>query len=122
MAAKKDFLTKAKASVKTESVPLPSMKMTVTARGLSVDNMDMIIEKCTLPGKTMAHDGVSAIDNSLQIIHIVAASIVDDDGSRLIPEGRERELKELPQAVYGALQTAALRVNGMSGVDAEGNS
>ncbi len=117
---KPDFLSRAKAAALSKDVPLPSMDMTVTVRALSVGEMDVISDACLNDGKDVGDD--DAFDNKKLIHHVIAASAVDENGDRLIPEGRESEVKDLPNVVYAPLQTAALSVNGMSGADPEGNS
>jgi hypothetical protein len=64
-----------------------------------------------------------AYDNDRLTLLIVAASIVDGSGNRLIPEGSEPAIEEFAADVATALTMAALRVNGMAGdADSEGDS
>lgn len=113
-----DFLTAAKAVIPSETLHLADLGRDVVVRGLSVAEMRQVSLSCLLPGKRPADEG--AFDNERLTRAIVAASVRDADGSRLIPADRVDELQELPSGIYSALQGAAMRVNGMAG-GPEGN-
>lgn len=106
-----DFLTAAKTAIGREPVEIAGLP-TVYAKPLSAAAVRRISESCIKPGKK-AGDGESAFDNEKMALLIVAASIVDENDERLIPEGREGELADLPNATFTALQSAALKANGM---------
>ncbi len=115
---KPDFLSDLRTSVLTEKIDLPGMKQKTYARALSAAEVRRISAACLLPGKTVAD--ADAFDTDRLTECIVAAAIVDAKGHRLIPEGRESEMYDLPNRVYTTLQSAALRANGMGG-DTPGN-
>ncbi len=121
MAARKtrtgDFLTLAKAAGQREKVDIPGMDMDVYAVTLSHGDVRRITEAALRPGKSAGDDGAYDDDKLTQLL--VSASIEDEKGGRLIPEGREAELEELPNPIQLAIQAASLRVNGMG--PAEGN-
>ncbi len=115
MAGKKsDFLTAARAAGRSEQLEFPEIGYTVFARALSAADVRRITASSLKPGKKPT-DGEDAYDDDKLSLAIVAASIVDEQGARVIPEGREADLSDLPNAIYTALQQAALRVNGMGG-------
>lgn len=116
MPPKKDFLAKAKASSISKTIELLGMKVVV--RALSVQEMETVYASCLLPGKSEA-DGEVAYDNKKVGLHMIASCVFDENGNRLIPEGREDELRDLPHSVYQPLQSAVLKLNGLS---AEGNA
>lgn len=107
-----DFLTAAKTAIGREPIELPALGVTVYAKALSAAEVRRISESCVKPGKKAA-DG--DFDNEKLALLLVAASIVNEDGDRLIPDGREAEMADMPNAMFSALQAAALRVNGMGG-------
>lgn len=114
MATKKpqDFLSIAKAGSPSEVVVIPSTGQRVHARALSAAAVRKITAAALRPGKKPT-DGDDAFDEDALTTAIIAASITDAHGERLVPEGREAELADLPNALYLQLQAAALRVNGM---------
>lgn len=106
-----DFMSAAKASMRTEEVNLPTIGRTVYARTLYAAEAERIAEQCMKPGKP------GAFDEDKWTRLLVATSVRDENGDRVIPEGREDELAEFPLDIKMAIQTAALRVNGMAGGD-----
>lgn len=115
MAGKKgDFLSAARAAGSREQLDFPDLGWTVFARALSAADVRRITAASLKPGKKPT-DGEDAYDDDKLTLAIVAASIVDAGGERVVPEGREAELSDLPNAIYTALQQASLRVNGMGG-------
>lgn len=106
-----DFLSQAKAAGQREKVEPPGMDMDVYAVTLSYGEVRRITEACLKPGRKV--DEGDAYDDDKLTQMLVAASIQDANGDRLIPEGREAELFGLPNPIQIALQNAALRVNGM---------
>lgn len=115
MAARKnragDFIAQAKAAGRREKVDVPGMDMDVYAVTLTHGAVRRITEACLKDGRKP--DEADAYDEDMLTQMMVSASIVDGDGERLIPEGRESEIEDLPNPIQLALQSAALRVNGM---------
>jgi len=110
---KGDFLSQAKSAGHQEKVDVQGVDMDVYACTLSRAQVRQITESCLRPGKKMTD--ADGYDEDKLTQRIVAASIVDAKGVRLVPEGREHELDDLPNPVQMALQVAAFRVNGMGG-------
>lgn len=54
------------------------------------------------------------IDNDRMIESFMSVCLVDDAGERLIPEGREDEVADLPSYIYQALAMPVLAANGYS--------
>ena len=111
-----DFLAQAKAATRQEKVDLPELDCDVYARTLSAANVRRITEACLLPGKKLTDTG-DVLDDDRLTLAIVGASIVDVKGVRLIDEGRESEIDDMPNSIKTALQLAALRVNRMGAPD-----
>lgn len=109
-----DFLSAARASGR-ETITLPGMDRKVVVRALSALEVERISKSCQKPGT----DGTknAHYDNEKLTLCIIVASLTDEKGKRIIPEGREHELRELPNRIVAVLQTAALRINGL-GADA----
>lgn len=108
-----DFLAAAKAAGKREKVACPGLAREVYARALSGAEVERISALAVKEGGDPGDP--KAYDNARLILLTVGAAIVDARGKRLVPEGREHELPELPNAIYAALRDKALRVNGMAG-------
>jgi hypothetical protein len=111
-----DFLSAAKASSRREKIEIEGLPV-VYAQPLTEEDVEAISARCLLPGKK-PEDGDNAYDNRKLTREIVCASIVDAKGRRVIPEGKEAELRKLPAHVSRALVQHALRVNGMTGESA----
>lgn len=107
-----DFLAAAKQAGGRERVKLPGLAREVYVRMVSRAEMTRIQEASLKPGGKSSDP--DAYDNERLVLLTVAAAAVDARGRRLIPEGREQELLDIPFAIQNALQTAALRINGMS--------
>lgn len=116
-----DFLTAAKAVGQRQRVDVPGIDRAVYACTLSAADVRQITESCILPGKK-ATDGEAAFDENRLTLMLIAASIQDAQGKRLIPDGRESEIDEIPNAIKAALQSAALAVNGMGQAVSPGNA
>lgn len=109
-----DFLSAARASGK-ETITLPGMDGEFVVRALSAAEVQRISDLHRKPGTDGSKN--DHYDNEAMTLAIIAASITDKNGNRVIPEGREAEMRDLPNRVYMPLQSAALRINGL-GVDA----
>jgi len=107
-----DFLTAAKAASRRQKVEIDGLPA-VYAQPLTEEDIEVISNRCLLPGKK-PEDGDSAFDNRRLMREIVCATVVDARGKRVIPEGKEDELRKLPASVSRALVQKALAVNGMS--------
>lgn len=107
-----DFLAMGKASNRIEKLNLVGFDMDVYATALSKREVVMITESCVLPGKK-ATDGEGAIDNDKLAAAMIAATITDKKGRRLVPVGRESELEEFGAENYTIMQNVTLRINGM---------
>jgi hypothetical protein len=109
--AAKDFLSAAKAARTREAITIPGMDCALYARALSATEVRLIGDACLLPGKNPT-DG-DGYDDAAMTLAIIGASVVDEAGERVIPEGRESEIDELPHTTKAALQRAAFQANGM---------
>lgn len=111
-----DFLSAAKTVSALSKLEIPEMGRTVYVRPLSARQSREIGEACRNPDKPL--DDAAAYDEERFTLMLVAASIVDAEGNRLIPPGREEEMHDLPNAIWLRLQQAALAAN--SGGDNSG--
>lgn len=102
---KSGFLDSLKCDLPLEKVNVP---VDCYAKPLTVGQMRRLYEGVPKNAKGEA-------DEEKLATAIVAVSIVDADGNRLIPDGEEDGLLELPQAYFLALQNAALKANGLGG-------
>lgn len=108
-----DFLTAAKGML--EVVPVEGLPdglgINVYVRPLTAREYDRLMTSCLQPGKALGDD--DAFDSREVTMRVIGASVVDADGERLIPEGREAEIEDLGQDVFQAISSAALAANGM---------
>jgi len=120
-----DFLAAAKAKSKVVTFEVEALGITVEARGLTADAYSEIQERAMpdMRGRAGARLDEVEIDTRLLTYLTIAATCFKEDGERLIPEGREMELGEIPRDIFGKLQEKTLDVNGLRvEAEAEGNS
>jgi len=112
-----DFLTAAKAAGRREKIDIEGVEFDAYARTMSAAEHRRLGEASLKPGGKPGNR--ADYDDDALTQYVIAACVVDAEGARLIPEGREAELEDLPSQVRAALQKAVLRVNGMDAGDAK---
>ena len=120
MTDKQDFLSLGKALVESAELELPELEMTVVLKGLTGREMRAITlesRKPTPKGRKGKADEVEIDDEKMTSL-MVGRSVFAQDGARLIPEGRESELYDLPFSIVNKLTTEVQRLNGW-GLDAD---
>lgn len=119
-----DFLTNAAKAVQKMEVVVPELSMTVHVWGLTARQISTANKAATkqLPkGRKGVADGVE-IDNDTLSAMMLSMSLRDAEGNRLIPEGREAEVHDLPFEIIQRLAKAMNKVCGLSPAeDLEGN-
>lgn len=111
------FRERARGLDRREPVPGLPDGLVCFARPISRAEMRDISAACQRPGA--ATGAPDAFDNDRLTMLITCASIVDDDGERLIPPGTENEFDSYAADIATALTQAALRVNGMLGAETD---
>lgn len=107
-AATQDFLSAASPSFAMSPVELPEIGRTVYVRPLSAHARDAISAACRDPDKPATDE--SAYDQERFAVLLFGAMVVDADGNRLIPEGREDEIASLRSSVVDKLNTVIAQV------------
>ena len=108
-----DFLAAAMARHRQVPVELPAgMNITAFVRTLSAAESRRITQACVREGRQITDD--DAIDNERLERALLAAALVDEKGHRLIPEGREDELADLPQEIMTPVNQAYNRLQGFA--------
>lgn len=107
-----DFLTAARALHRREKVDLPAdMDFgAVYVKTLSAAETRAVTFACLKPGHEPGDE--DAFDDDKVERAMIGAALVDGKGRRLIPEGREAEIDDLPQSVQTAINLAYRKLNG----------
>lgn len=125
MAHKNAFIKKVQSLARLDPVKIPGLDMPIFMRQLSAGAFKQITESCLKDGMSVEEHGAGAFDDDLLGRLVTCACLVDEAGDRIIPEGDEMDLLDLPNAIVRDLQIAAMKCNGMAdGVnveDPEGN-
>ena len=121
-----DFLTSAKALAPTETIDLPELDLKVQVRGLTareINQANKAATKILIKGKKGKPDEVE-VDGEKLTAALLARSLFTLDGKRLIPEGREDEVFDLPHDLVAKLTKTVFSINGMKAPEEEpeGNS
>jgi hypothetical protein len=120
MAHKNAFIEKVQSLARLDPVEIPGLDMPVFMRQLSAGAFKQITDSCLKDGMSMEEHGAGAFDEELLGQLVTCACLVDESGDRVIPEGDEEDLMDLPNAIVRELQVAAMKCNGM-GDGAEGS-
>ena len=114
MTDKPDFLSLGKALVESAELEFPELDMTVVLKGLTGREMRSLTKAATKPtpkGRKGKGD-VPEVDNDKLMELMVVHSAFYPDGERLIAEGREDELYDLPFSIVNKLTLEVNRLNG----------
>lgn len=119
-----DFLKSAKALVPKQELDLPEVGMTVFVHGMTARDITEANKAATKPlpkGRKGQADG-GELDSERLTVELLARSLHDKDGKRLIPEGREDEINDLPYAIINKITAVVFSINGMKAPEnIEGN-
>ena len=119
MTDKPDFLSLGKALVESVELELPELDMTVVLKGLTGREMRSITvqsRKPTPKGRKGKADEIEIDDEKMTSLMVAQSAFMADGETRLIPEGREGELFDLPFSIVNLLTTEVQHLNGW-GVD-----
>lgn len=119
-----DFLEAAKGLTPSEDMEISELDMTITIRGLTAREINEANKRASKPvpkGKGGA-PVTPEVDGEKLTIALLSMSLYGKDGERLIPEGREEEVFDLPHDLVSRLTQRVFRINGLNEPDAEGNS
>ena len=116
-----DFLEKAKALTPISELKLDELGMTVFIHGMTARDINAANKASSVPAKKKGQP--PELDSEKLTMELLARSLRDKDGGRLIPEGREDEINDLPYKVINEITAAVFEINGMKAPEnAEGNS
>jgi hypothetical protein len=119
--AKNKFVQRVVALSRMDPVEIPGLDMKVFVRQLSAAAFKSITESCVKEGMSMETDGAAAFDDEMLGKMVTCACLVDEAGDRLIPDGEEGDLFDLPNAIVRQLQIASMKCNGMDTSSVEGD-
>jgi len=105
------FVEAAHAAMASETVELAELGLVVTIRPMSWGGM--------LGAQKFATAAGGAVDTDNLVLAIVAGSVFDQAGKRLIPEGHEADVSALPAGIMTKIVPLVLKVNGMETEETE---
>jgi len=121
-----DFLAAAKALTPKNTLTLDELGVTIEVHGLTareINAANKAATKVKAKGRNGKPDEVE-VDGEKLTASLLALSLYTVAGDRLVPQGRESEVFDLPHALVGRLTKAVFEINGMTPPkeDAEGNA
>lgn len=94
----------------SETIEVPELGRNFTVRTLSARTFRRILDVCLHEGKS--HEDDNAHDSEKLFDHIIAASLVDEKGERVVPVGQEEEVADLlPTTLYTKVGAITRRLN-----------
>jgi hypothetical protein len=108
MSVTREKLLAAKIDFPQEVVDVPEMGGKVTVKGMSGKDLSAFY-KSVRKGKTLE------VDEETFNARLVASSLVDSNGKRLLKDEEFTVAQEWPGQIFNKLLTASMRVNGLIG-------